>query len=117
MAKKKEKLSMTAEIQETSEAEALPNKLIADLVSIIENRKQILYRQVNSNTALTFWEVGKRTNEEILGNERAEYGKQITVTVSQQLQTLYGKAFEHSNLTRMMKFSSHSLEKSVGRKI
>jgi len=81
------------------------DKLLSDLVGIIESRKQAMCRQVNSDVVLTFWEVGKRVNEEILKKERAEYGKQITVTVSQQLQKLYGNSFEHSNLTRMSKFA------------
>ena len=88
-----------------AQAEALPDKLLSDLVGIIESRKQTMYRQVNSGVIWTFWEVGKRMNEEILKNERAEYGKQIVVTASQQLQTRYGTAFEYTNLTRMMKFA------------
>ena len=62
--------------------------MLTDLVDIIESRKQIVYRQVNNGVVMTFWEVGKRINEEILKNERAEYGKRITATVSQQLQIL-----------------------------
>lgn len=81
------------------------DNLITDLVEIIESRKQSMYRQINSGIVLTFWEVGKRVNEEILKNERAEYGKQISATVSHQLQTLYGRSFGHSNLKRMIKFA------------
>lgn len=51
--------------------------------------------------------MGNRINSELLNNERAEYGKQIVVTLSQQLQDRYGKrGFEHSNVTRMMKFAT-----------
>jgi predicted nuclease of restriction endonuclease-like (RecB) superfamily len=61
---------------------------------------------VNSGVVLTFWEVGKRVNEEILGNERAEYGKQIVSTVSTQLQTRYGSNFALRSLRRMLQFAA-----------
>ncbi|MCL2630520.1 MAG: PDDEXK nuclease domain-containing protein [Firmicutes bacterium] len=82
-----------------------PNELLSDLVGIIEEQKKTIYHQVNSGVVMTFWKVGKRINDEILGNERAEYGKQISATVSHQLQAIYGNSYEHSNLTRMIKFA------------
>jgi len=33
-----------------------------------------------------YWHIGERINREVLSNERAEYGKQIVATLSQQLQ-------------------------------
>jgi predicted nuclease of restriction endonuclease-like (RecB) superfamily len=54
---------------------------------------------------MLFWNVGKRINEDILQNKRADYGKQIVATVSRQLEEKYGKNFERTNLTRMMKFA------------
>ena len=44
-------------------------------------------------------------NDEVLTNERAEYGKQIVVTVAQQLENLYSKNFTEKNVRRMMQFS------------
>jgi predicted nuclease of restriction endonuclease-like (RecB) superfamily len=52
-----------------------------------------------------FWEIGKYINTAILGMERAQYGKRIVATVSQQLVEKYGKSFEKTNLTRMMQFA------------
>ncbi|MDR3292974.1 MAG: PDDEXK nuclease domain-containing protein [Clostridiales bacterium] len=107
MAKKKELLSTTCSERAIAppQAEALPDKLLTDLVGIIENRKQTIYRQVNSGVVLTFWEVGKRVNEEILENERAEYGKQIVSTLSTQLQIRYGNNFELRSFRRMLQFA------------
>ena len=81
------------------------NKLFADLSHIIENRKTRITRKANNEAIFMFWEVGKRINDEILNNQRASYGKQISATVSHQLQQKYGKIFERTNLTRMMKFA------------
>ncbi len=53
-----------------------------------------------------YWHIGERINREVLGDERAEYGKQIVAQVARQLQTEYGdKGFEKSSITRMMKFT------------
>jgi predicted nuclease of restriction endonuclease-like (RecB) superfamily len=41
----------------------------------------------------------------LLGGERAEYGKKIVATLSQQLVRNYGSGFEYSKITRMIKFA------------
>lgn len=61
---------------------------------------------VNAEITLLYWKVGKRINDEILGNERAEYGKQIVQTVSTQLETEYGKGWGEKQLRQCMQFAS-----------
>ena len=39
-----------------------------------------------------YWHIGERINREVLGNERAEYGRLIVSTVSTQLQLEFGKS-------------------------
>ena len=73
---------------------------------IIENRKAQAQTQVNQESVLMFWEIGKYIGSVLLGGERAGYGKQIVVTLSQQLQEKYGSSFEYSNITRMIKFAA-----------
>ena len=61
-----------------------------------------------ANYALTmmYWHIGERINRDVLGNERAEYGKQIVASVSRQLQAEYGKkGFEERTIRRMMQFA------------
>ena len=40
---------------------------------------------------MMYWRIGERINRDILGNQRAEYGKQIVAQVATQLQEEYGK--------------------------
>ena len=49
--------------------------------------------QLSANHTLTmmYWRIGERINRDILGNQRAEYGKQIVAQVATQLQEEYGK--------------------------
>lgn len=79
--------------------------LFSDLAQIIEQGKQRAVAQVNSSLTLTYWYVGKKINDHILKNERAEYGKEIVSTLSTQLVEAYGKSFESKNLYRMMRFA------------
>ena len=54
-----------------------------------------------------YWHIGERINHEVLGNQRAEYGKQIVASVSRQLQQEYNiKGFDEKNIRRMMQFTS-----------
>ena len=80
--------------------------LIQDLRQIIDGARSRVAAQVNSELTLMYWHIGERINREVLGNERAEYGKQIVATVTQQLQMEYGtKGFDEKSIRRMMRFA------------
>jgi predicted nuclease of restriction endonuclease-like (RecB) superfamily len=87
------------------EIEESNNHLINDLVALIEKGKNQLAYAANATMTLTYWNVAKRINNEILDNQRAEYGKQIVVSVARQLTVQYGRSFEEKNLRRMMQFA------------
>jgi predicted nuclease of restriction endonuclease-like (RecB) superfamily len=91
----------------------IDNILFSDLAQIIEQGKSQLTKQVNSVLTLTYWHIGKKINEHILNNERAEYGRQIVSTVSAQLAEKYGKSFELRNLRRMMQFAEQFPQLSI----
>ncbi len=59
-----------------------------------------------SAVTILFWQVGKRINEHILQDKRAEYGRQIVTTVSTQLENKYGRNFTEKNVRRMMQFAN-----------
>ncbi len=80
--------------------------LFSDLCSIIDKTRHRVATTVNSGMTLMYWGIGNRINTEVLGNERAEYGKKIVVTVSQQLQERYGKGYEPRTIRRMMNFAA-----------
>ena len=87
--------------------------LLEELQLLIENGKSQVAKYVNSSVTLTFWFVGKRINEFILGAKRAEYGKQIVVTLSRQLEMKFGRNFEEKNLRRMMQFAEQFLDEEI----
>jgi predicted nuclease of restriction endonuclease-like (RecB) superfamily len=80
--------------------------IVQEISALIEESKQQVVRTANSTLTLLFWHVGKRINEEVLKNERAQYGKQIVATVSAQIELKYGRNFNEKNVRRMMKFAN-----------
>jgi len=82
-----------------------PAGIIADVRSMIEQTRGQVARIVNAGMTLLYWRIGKRIQVEILGNQRAEYGKEILATLSQELSRDYGSGFSYSALTRMVRFS------------
>ena len=75
------------------------NSLFEQIKNLIEQTKNNVAISVNSSLTIMYWNIGKLINNEILQNKRAEYGKEIVATVSQQLIKQYGKgyiAIQHS---------------------
>ena len=82
-----------------------PENLIAELKDLINQARNRVASTVNAELTMLYWQIGLRIRTEILNNERAEYGKQIVATVSQQLTEEFGKGFERKNIFRMMQFA------------
>ena len=85
----------------------IDNNLLADIRQLIESAKTQVAVTVNSTMTMMYWHIGDRINRELLGGERAAYGKQVIATLSQQLTEQYGgNQFSLRNLQRMMQFAS-----------
>lgn len=87
--------------------------LISEISLLIEQSQRHIATQANSALTQLFWQIGKRINDEILLNKRADYGKQIVVTLSEKLMTRYGRSFEEKNLRRMLQFSEQFEDFSI----
>jgi len=79
--------------------------LFDELSQLIAQSQMQVAVAANSTLTMLFWQVGKRINQNILQNKRAEYGKQIVPTVSAQLEKEHGRNFTEKNVRRMMKFA------------
>lgn len=88
-------------------------ELLKELSQLIEQSQQQLVSQANSTLTLLFWHIGNRINENILHNKRADYGKQIVVTLSRELTKKYGNNFEEKNLRRMLQFAEQFTDNSI----
>ena len=82
------------------------NKVIfTDIQSLIEQSKQNIAVSVNSTMTMLYWNIGKRINQEVLQDKRAEYGKQIVVSLSRQLSSEYGKGWSEQQLRHCIHFA------------
>ncbi len=79
--------------------------LINEIRNLIEQTRLRVAQTVNSALVLMNWHIGKRINDEILQNKRAEYGKEILATLSTKLQPEYGRGFSSRNLAKMVQFA------------
>jgi predicted nuclease of restriction endonuclease-like (RecB) superfamily len=84
---------------------SINKKLFKDIKNLIEESKSFVATTVNASMTILFWKIGVRIDRDILESKRAEYGKQIVVTLSRQLVREYGGGFEEKNLRRMIQFA------------
>ena len=92
----------------------IPSILLKDLKQIIETARLRLASHANSELGIMYWRIGNRINVEVLGNQRAEYGKQIVASVVRQLQDEFGtKGFDEKNIRRMMQFAQKFPEEQI----
>lgn len=82
-----------------------PDALLTELRSLIESARQHVAQTANVTQTMLYWHVGLRVQNEVLKNERAEYGEQIVSTLSTQLVAEYGQAFGVRSLRRMVQFA------------
>ncbi len=80
-------------------------ELVLEIKSLIEQSKQQLAVTVNATLSRLHWQIGKRINEEILQNQRAEYGKEIVSTLSRQLALEYGQGWSKRQLHHCIRFA------------
>ena len=81
---------------------AVVGNLMTNLRQIIDEAR--IHVASTANYELTMMYFGERINRDVLGNERADYGKQIVATVSRQLQNIYG----HKGKERRMRYEENN---------
>ena len=90
-----------------------PDRLLGDIRNLIEQARQQVARTVNSAMVALYWQIGKRIREDVLHEQRAEYGEEIVSTLSKQLEAEYGRGFSRSSLTRMVKLAEYFPEERI----
>ena len=86
---------------------AVVENLMTDLRQIIDEARIHVASTANYELTMMYWHIGERINRDVLGNERADYGKQIVPQVATQLQHIYGhKGFDVKSLYRHMQFAT-----------
>ncbi|UAA37733.1 DUF1016 family protein [Paraneptunicella aestuarii] len=79
--------------------------LINDVTRLVRQAKQRAAVAVNNEITLLYWQVGNRIQQEVLGGNRADYGKQVYATLSKSLTAQFGRGWSARNLAQMVKFA------------
>ena len=79
--------------------------LLDDVRALIDGARLEASRAVNSAMVIAYWSIGERIRREVLGADRAEYGKQVVHGLATQLTAEYGQGFSRANLFRMIQFA------------
>lgn len=81
------------------------NNVLKDVCSIIESARDYAYQSVNIALVERNWFIGYRiAEEELKGENRADYGTEILKKLSKELKKEYGKGFELRNLYYFLQF-------------
>lgn len=80
-------------------------QLLSDILTLVSQAKQQAATVVNASLTQLYWQIGDRINQEVLGGERAAYGKQIVVSLARQLTTEFGRGYSEKQLRRTMQFA------------
>ena len=73
-------------------------QLYTDVCELIDSARQRTAVFANAELCMTHWLIGKRINEEVLLNKRAEYGKQVVKNLAKKLTEKYGKGWSDRKL-------------------
>ncbi len=87
--------------------------LFAEIRSLIENSRKNVAVTVNSEITLLYWHIGKLINQNVLRNQRAEYGKQILKTLSKQLTQEYGRGWGEKQLRHCLRIAETFAEEKT----
>ena len=75
-----------------------------EIRNVLEEARKRVYRNIQSEMVLTYWQIGKMIVEKQGGNPRADYGDGLLKELSIQLTKDFGKGFDERELRRMRQF-------------
>lgn len=89
------------------------NSLFSEIKQLIEEARQTVAVAVNAATTILYWNIGRRVNNEILENKRAEYGKEVVKTLSKELTQEFGKGWSEQHLRHCLRFAETFPDKEI----
>jgi hypothetical protein len=88
-------------------------QLVKDVALLIDESRQYVATAVNTTLVVLYWKIGSRINSETLQNKRAEYGKEIVVSLSRQLVEKYGSGWDAKTLRHCLRAAETFTEEAI----
>lgn len=98
---------------EVQNGQGSSDPLFGEIKQLIDQSRRQVARTVNSAISLLYWKVGARLKEEVLHHQRAEYGKEIISSLSQQLEQEYGKGWSKRQIHYCLRFAEAFPEEEI----
>ena len=81
------------------------NSYISEIKEILAEARRKTYQAINSAMVEAYWKIGEKiVIEEQNGQEKAEYGKAIIITIAKELTTEFGRGFSKRNVNYFRQF-------------
>ena len=81
-------------------------ELLESIIGLIDQTRHLVAKTVNQELTLLYWNIGKTINDEVLNNDRADYGKKLIPILSLALTDKYGVGFNKRNLQSFIKLNT-----------
>ena len=91
-------------MKEIEKFEYIDNDFYKEIKTIIEESRKRIYRNINTEMVLAYWQIGRMIVEKQGGESRANYGEGIIKELSTRLTKYFGKGFTINNLRYMRQF-------------
>ena len=89
------------------------DSLYADIRQLVESTRAQVLTQVNQALVLTYWQIAKTIKEEVITEQRAEYGDATMQKLADRLVVDYGTGFSRRSLFRMVKLYQQFGERQI----
>ena len=89
------------------------SQLMHEIQQLIEQSRSSVAVTVNAGLTMLYWQIGRRINQELLQDQRADYGQRVLHTLSAKLTVDYGQGFSEKNLRRMIQFSQVFIDEKI----
>ena len=88
--------------------------LFDDVCHIIDDARNRIASYLNTEICMTNWYVGKRIKEDVLFNQRAEYGKKVLKNLSLRLTEKFGIGWGYEKLKQCVRSAYLFSEEDIG---
>ena len=93
--------------------ERISKSLFLVVKQLIETSKSNIAVSVNAEMTMLYWQIGRIINDNILENERAEYGKQVVANLAKELHVEFGGGWSEKQLRHCLRFAETFKDESI----
>ena len=91
-------------MNEIEECKYIDNGFYTNIREVLEQARKRVYRNIQSEMVLAYWQIGKMIVEKQRGNTRADYGNGLIKELSARMTKDFGRGYNERSLRNMREF-------------